>query len=70
LIVIYYRFANAGVPPRVSRKNLPLRLSSVFSRISLVRLFPPPFGGRKINPKGRKQVEQREIVTIKTKITL
>jgi hypothetical protein len=28
-------------------------------------LFPPPFGGRKINPKGRKQVEQREIVTIK-----
>ena len=62
--------ANAGVPPRVSRKNLPLRLSSVFSRISLVRLFPPPFGGRKINPKGRKQVEQREIVTIKTKITL
>ena len=62
--------ANAGVPPRVSRKNLPLRLSSVFSRISLVRLFPPPFGGRKINPKGRKQVEQREIVTIKTKIKL
>ena len=52
--------ANAGVPLRVSRKNLPLRLSSVFSRISLVRLFPPPFGGRKINPKGRKQAEKRE----------
>lgn len=52
--------ANAGVPPRVSRKNLPLRLSSVFFRISLVRLFPPPFGGRKINPKGRKQAEKRE----------
>ena len=34
------------------------RLSSVFFRISLVRLFPPPFGGRKINPKGRKQAEQ------------
>jgi hypothetical protein len=62
--------ANAGVPLRVSRKNLPFRLSSVFFRISLVRLFSPPFGGRKINPRGRKQAEQREIVTIKTKITL
>ena len=59
LIVIYYRFAAAVRP-----------LVDLFSRISLVRLFPPPFGGRKINPKGRKQVEQREIVTIKTKITL
>ncbi len=52
--------ANAGVPLRVSRKNILLRLSSVFFRISLVRLFPPPFGGRKINPKGRKQAEKRE----------
>ncbi|MCY6329359.1 hypothetical protein OXV69_23185, partial [Bacteroides fragilis] len=31
--------ANAGVPPRVSRKNLPLRLSSVFSASALSDCF-------------------------------
>lgn len=49
--------ANAGILPRVSRQNLPLHLSSVFCRISFVRLFPPPSEGSKINPSGRKQAE-------------
>ena len=36
-------------------------LSSVFLRISLVRLFLPPSECRKNHPDGRKQAEQREI---------
>ena len=46
--------ANAGVPPRVSRKNLPLRLSSVFFRISLVPIVSATFWRQK-NKSQRSQ---------------
>ena len=45
----------------MTRKNLPLPLSSVFFRFSLVRLSLATFRKQKNLPGGRKQTEQREI---------
>ena len=47
------------LPPRVARKNLPLRLSNVFFRPAL-SACPGHLQKQKNNPCGRKQAEQRE----------
>ena len=51
-------------------KNVGVGVWRVFLGMRVVRLFGGGFGGRKINAKGGKEVEEREIVRIKRKIRL